>query len=113
MAGHDNVEWNDILATLDGGANRCARPAPPLRRALARFVLCSTSRLPQNGVRVYLGLHRPGRDLERADADVSLFSSLNLDCLFSKEDFALAANGMLAPVSMLLQPPFRRISCGT
>ena len=73
MAGLDDVEWNDILATLDGGANRCARPAPPLRRALARFVLCSTSRLPQNGVRVYLGLHRPGRDLERAAADVSRF----------------------------------------
>ena len=73
MAGRDNAAWNDMLATLDGGANRCARLAPPPLEALVRFVLCSTSRLSQNGDRVYLGLHRPERDLERADADVSRF----------------------------------------
>ena len=41
MAGRDNAAWNDMLATLDGGANRCARLAPPPLEALVRFVLCS------------------------------------------------------------------------
>ena len=114
MAGRDNAEWNNILATLEGAANRCARPAPPLLGSLVRFVLCSTSRLSQRGVRVNLGRHRPGGDLERAGADVSRFSSIKLDCYHSRDDFALAATGKLAPpASLHFTAPFRRISCGT
>lgn len=60
------------------------------------FVL--NSHLPQNGVRVHLGRHRPGRDPERSNADVSLFLQYTSGLLFSKDDFALAANGKLAPL---------------